>query len=82
MKVTNKAVLALILVLSITFFSGLGFSQEKLSAAGVFRFFASFYLPYEAESSFSMTFGRELLPHQTGKIAAEKDEMPQRNFLK
>lgn len=84
MKMPKRYLLGLLLIISIMLFSGLGFSQEKLNANSVLRYFASLYVPYEAsrEAGFSMTFGNEFNHGAVKSLVNEAAELPQRTFLK
>ena len=82
MKISKRNLLGLMLAVAVILCSGLGFSQDKLSAERVLSYFASLYVPYDASRSaeFSMTFGRELVV--PANLNTENHKMPQRTFLK
>lgn len=84
MKMPKRFLLTMLLIASVVLFSGLGFSQEKLNANSVLRYFASLYVPYEAnkKAGFSMSFGNEFNVNRPATNSDGSAEFPQRNFLK
>ena len=62
--------------------SGLASSQSQIDAESVLRYFASFYMPSEEQTTTrAMMFGQELRPeyHPDNK---SNNELPERNFLR
>ncbi|EKD81696.1 MAG: hypothetical protein ACD_39C01681G0003 [uncultured bacterium] len=62
--------------------SGLASSQSQIDAESVLRYFASFYIPSEQQTSTrAMMFGQELRPEYKPD-SKNQSELPDRNFLK
>lgn len=70
----------IVIVLVCCLYSGLACSQNQVDTESVLKYFASFYMPAEHETSNrAMLFGQELRPEYNSQISTE---LPDRNLLK
>lgn len=76
----HKKILILIIAV-ICLYSGLASSQNRIDPESVLKYFASFYIPYEQQSTTrAMMFGQEFRPEL--RLNGENTTLPDRTYLK